>query len=153
MEKNYLLKEGELKIIEGNSHEFVSSLAVQLVGSEDMCAIILDGSSTINPYFMVKESKNRGFKKEKVLDRIYVARAFTAYQFRDLVKKTEQKIKNENKVDFLGMIGISPLFEDKELEEEEGRWIRSKLMRDIKRTVKEKSIYSVLADPDADAFK
>lgn len=152
MEKECLEK-GDLKLVEGKTHEPISSLAVRCVGSKNISAVILDGSSTVNPYFMVRKCKKRGFKIENVLNQVYIARAFTAYQFKDLVQKTKNKIRAENEVGFLGVVSISPLFEDDELEEEEGRWIRSKLIREIKKIVKKENIYSALVDPEAETFE
>jgi len=123
MESEEWLEKGRLKTIEGSDHRPASSLAVQVVASEGKKALIMDGSRTVNPYFMVRECKNAGLDEREILKNIMVSRAFTAYQYKDLVEKVEVKLE-EIPIIFLGAVALSPLFEDEELGQEEGRWLQ-----------------------------
>ncbi len=139
-------------MIEGLDHRPVSSLAVQAVASERKKAFIMDGSRTVNPYFIVRECKREDLDEKEVLRRIMMSRAFTAYQYKDLVEKAEKKLKDE-RIIFLGAVAISPLFEDEEMGQEEGKWLRSKLIKKIKKLVKEEGLYGVMVDPEVELFQ
>ncbi len=152
MKPERCLEKGRLKTIEGSDHRPVSSLAVQVVTSGRGKALIMDGSRTVDPYFMVRECKSVGLEERKILKKIMVSRAFTAYQCKDLVEKVEARLE-EMPIIFLGAVALSPLFEDKEIGQEEGRWLRSKLIKRMNELVKEKELYGVIVDPNSEIFQ
>ncbi|GEM_PF-2196577 len=152
MEAEQNLEKGRLKMIEGSDHRPVSSLAVQIVASRKKKALIMDGSRTVNPYFIVRECKQEGLDEKEILRKIMIARAFTAYQYEDLVEKAESKLR-DTEVIFLGAVAISPLFEDEEMGQEEGRWLRSRLIKRIKKLVDEEGLYGVIVDPEVEVFE
>jgi len=146
------LEKGRLKIIKGSDHRPVSSLAVQIVASRKKKALIMDGSQTVNPYFIVRECKREGLDEKEILKKIMIARAFTAYQYRDLVEKAENELK-DTEVIFLGAVALSPLFEDEEMSQEEGRWLRSRLIKRLKKLVDEEELYGVIVDLEVEIFQ
>jgi len=152
MESREGLEKGILKMIKGSDHRPVSSLAVQVVSSEKKKAFIMDGSRTINPYFIIRECKDSGLDERDILRRLMISRAFTAYQYRDLVKKAERRLNN-TEIIFLGAVALSPLFEDEEMSQEEGKWLRSRLIKKIKKLVKKKGLYGVIVDPEVNLLK
>ncbi len=150
MEVEQDLVKGRLKMIEGSDHRPVSSLAVQIVASGRKKALIMDGSQTVDPYFIVRECKRKGLDEKEILKKIMIARAFTAYQYRDLVEKAENKLR-DTEIIFLGAVALSPLFE--EISQEEGRWLRSRLIKRIKKLVDEEELYGVIVDPEVEVFQ
>lgn len=153
MEESEKIERGNIELIEGRGHEPVTSIAVKVVGSVGGSALILDGSSTVNPYYMVNECKKRGYDEKIILRKIKVSRAFTAYQFKDLVSKAREKLENRDDVNFLGVISMSPLFEDDELSDVEGRWMRSKLVKKIKKSIEKRELFGAVSDPNIEIFK
>lgn len=152
MELDEKLEKGKIVVIEGGDHRPVSALAVKIVHSHGKGAIIMDGSSTVDPYFMVRKCKEKGANERQVLDKILVSRAFTSYQFVDLIGKAERLIEEEE-IGFLGVVTLSPLFEDDEMDEVESRWLRSKVLRKMKQIVRENGLYSAAVDPETHLFR
>lgn len=152
MEAEQDLEKGRLKMIKGLDHRPVSSLAVQVVASERKKAFIMDGSRTVNPYFIVRECKREGLNEKEILRRIMMARTFTAYQYIDLLEKAKEELKDRKTI-FLGAVAPSPLFEDEEMSQEEGRWLRSRSIKMIKKLVKEEGLYGVIVDPEAELLQ
>ncbi len=146
------LERGGIKVLEGKDHRPVTVLAVDVVGLTGRKALMMDGSHTIDPYFMVRKAKEKDLDERKVLKKVFISRAFTSYQFVDLVEKAERMIENED-INFLGVVALTPLFEDDEMDEIECRWLRSKVIRDIKGLVQENEIYGVVVDPKTNIFE
>ncbi len=146
------LEKGSLTLIEGRDHRPISSMAVEVVSVEEKKALIMDGSQTINPYFMVRECKSKGLDEKKVLKNIMISRAFTAYQYKDLIKKAKKRLEDK-KIIFLGAVALTPIFEDEEMSEEEGRWLRSRSIKKIKSLVKEKKLYGAIVDPEIEILE
>ncbi len=147
------IERGSMELIEEEDHRPVTLLAVEVVGSIGGSAIILDGSTNVDPYYMVKECKKRGYDEKSVLRHILVSRAFTAYQFKDLVTKARVKLREKEDINFLGIVSMSPLFEEDELGDIEGKWIRSMLIKRIKKSVERNDLFAAIADPNADIFR
>ena len=146
------LEKGSLTLIEGRDHRAISSMAVEVVSVEEKKALIMDGSQTINPYFMVRECKSKGLDEKKVLKNIMISRAFTAYQYEDLIRKAEERLDDEEII-FLGAVALTPIFEDEEMSEEEGRWLRSRSIKKVKSLVKEKELYGAIVDPEIEMLE
>ncbi len=153
MEQSLHLSKGNIKVLNGRTHEAVSSAAVLVTGETGKRSLILDGSRTVDPYFMVRQIKKIGQSVDRVLGKITIARAFTAYQLKDLVDKAERRLSENEDFALLGTIGVSARFEDDELSDEEGRWLRSKVSRKIKKLVEEESLYGIAVDTDPGIFK
>jgi len=151
IEKNQL-KRGSLKLVEGTKNRNVSTLAVNIVASEDKKALIIDGSNTVDPYFMVKECKKTDLDERKILKKIMISRAFTAYQWIDVIEKADQKLNSED-FTFFGCADISSLFKDDEVNGYEGRWLRSRSIKRIRSIVQEKRLYGVIVDQEVDMFR
>jgi hypothetical protein len=56
-----------------------------LVVSLNRDAVFMDGGNSFNPYSLSRIVKSLGAESRKVLSRIHVARAFTAYQMESLI--------------------------------------------------------------------
>ncbi|MFW5907578.1 MAG: hypothetical protein ACOCTR_04365 [Candidatus Natronoplasma sp.] len=151
MERSLRLSKGNIKVLKGRTHEPVSSTAVLIAGETGKRSLILDGSRTVDPYFMVRQIKKLDLTVDEILERIMVGRAFTAYQLQDLVNKAERRLSRD--FAFLGTIGITARFEDDELSGEEGRWLRAKVSRKVKELVEKNSLYGVAVDTDPKIFK
>ena len=146
MDMDYPLDKGDIRVFRTRKHHPVSALAVLLVGRTGSKAVIVDGSATINPYWMVRVCKQHGFEEKEVLKNILIARGFTAYQLKELVTKAGRMISERDDFSFLGLIALSQLFDDDDVNGEEGIWLRSQTTACIKRTVKERNIFCAAAD-------
>jgi len=153
MKHSLYLSKGKIKTIEGRTHEPVSMAAVSVIEETGERALILDGSRTVDPYFMVRQIKESGEPIDEILEKITIARAFTAYQFKDLVDRSEDKLNREDEFAMIGLIGVSPIFEDDELDDEEGKWLRSKVSRKVKNLVMKHSLYGIVVDTEPSIFK
>ncbi len=145
MEMDYPLKKGEIRVFRTRKHHPVTALAVALIGKSESRAVIVDGSATIDPYWMVRVCKQHGFDEKKVLKNIHVARGFTAYQLKDLMIKAEEMVKDSD-ISFLGVIALSQRFSDDDVADEEGIWLRSQTVECMRRTVERYGIYCAAAD-------
>ncbi len=151
MELKDSLKQGRITAYKGTRHHLVTTSAVRFVGKNDSGALIIDGSASIDPYWMVRVCKRCGFDEKEVLKEISLARGFTAYQLRDLVQKIEDLMEEKN-IRFLGLVDMSNRFRD-DIDDEEGLWLRSKTVRTVKEIVQECGLYSLAVDRDPHIFR
>lgn len=151
METEFPLQKGKIRVFNTSSHKPITALAVRVLEERDSKAIILDASARIDPYWIVRICKKHQCDKQDILQRMIVARGFTAYQLVGLVEKVEQLVKNENVI-FLGIINLGRRFLDDDLENEEGIFLRSNCIDKIKQIVKDNSLYCVIGDEDTRIF-
>lgn len=143
MKTENTLQKGKIRVFNTSNPKPITALAVQVLGEENSKAIILDASTRINPYWIVRICKKHKVNKRDILQRMIVARGFTAYQLVDLIKKVEKLVKNEDVI-FLGIIGLERQFLDDDLENEEGNFLRSNCIDKIKKIIRDNHIYCVI---------
>lgn len=153
MDDEIPLKPGKIRVFATSNYQPISSLAVKVIGESGAKALIIDGTTRINPYWIVRICKEYGYDIDIVLERIIIARGFTAYQLKDMIGKIEDIIKNTPDLRFLGLIDFSSRFKDDDLETEEGIWLRSKALKEIQRVVKVYDLYTAVADPNPNVFR
>ncbi len=145
MDNSFSLEPGKIRIFRSPSHRPVSTLAVRTLGLHEGRALILDGKAILNPYWMVRVCKKLDLDEKNVLERIKGARAFTAYQVKDILLNAERSILDEDFI-FLGAVGLTDRFHDKELTLEEGRWLLADCRQRFRDMVVENQLYSAVAD-------
>lgn len=146
MDNEHPLKKGEIITFRTGRHHPVSTLVVRYTGSSTHKALIIDGSATVDPYWMVRVCKKHGFNERSVINRIFIARGFTAYQVKELVSKASVMLHDDRDIKMLGGIAISERFADDDVKYEEGTWLRSQTVKCIRQVVKECDIYCAVAD-------
>ncbi len=153
MDAEIPLTNGEIRVFETSNYQPVSVLAVKVISELESKALIIDGTARINPYWIVRVCKEYGYDIDTVLENIIIARGFTAYQLKDMIGRIEDIVRNTNNLRFIGLIDFSSRFKDDDLEEEEGIWLRSKAVKEIKRVVKIYNLYAAVADPSPEIFR
>ncbi len=152
MDMDYPLSLGDIRVFRTRRHHPVSTLAVRLAGETPFGAVIVDGTATVDPYWMVRVCKKHGFNEKVVLEKVRIARGFTAYQMKDLICKADKIIKENTDIRFLGVIGLSERFADDDLGIEEGIWLRSQTVEHIRLLVGECRLYCTVADTEPNLF-
>ncbi len=145
MSCNIPLVKGELTSIPLDQR-LLTELAVKTVASTGKKALILDGSSRLNPYHAVRACKRYGIDEKRTLKMIMGARGFTAYQMCELIEMLKDELIGGD-YSYLGISGLYDRFLDPELEPEEGRWLLQRNLRKLKLLVKEYELYSVVSAP------
>jgi Rad51 len=89
--------------------------------------IFIDGANTFRLYQTTRLARLCQLDPKQVLDRIYISRAFTAYQMTELIlQKLEEAVKNCN-AKLVIISDIAAMFLDKDVEEEEAKRIYSQI--------------------------
>jgi len=153
MDAEIPLTTGKIRVFETTNYQPVSVLAVKVISELESKALIIDGTARINPYWIVRVCKEYGYDIDTVLENIIIARGFTAYQLKDMIGRIEDIVINTNNLRFVGIIDFSSRFKDDDLEEEEGIWLRSKAVKEIKRVVKIYNLYAAVADSSPEIFR
>ncbi len=152
MDMDYPLSLGDIRVFRTRKHHPVSYLAVILAGETPFSAVIVDGTATVDPYWMVRVCKRHGFDEKDVLKKVWMARGFTAYQMKELMCKAENIFRENASARFLGVIGLSERFADDDLGVEEGIWLRSQTVEHIRRLVGKYRLYCPVADTEPKIF-
>ena len=77
--------------------------------------VFVDGGNSFNPYVVAGLARGFGLDPRYVLERIYVSRAFTAYQLSALILEKLGSFLNQCDVDLVFVSEISELFLDKDI--------------------------------------
>jgi len=89
--------------------------------------IFIDGANTFRLYQTTRLARLCQLDPKQVLDRIYISRAFTAYQMTELIlQKLEEAVKTCN-AKLVIVSDIAAMFLDKDVEEEEAKRIYSQI--------------------------
>lgn len=152
MSAEYPLHRGEIRAFRTTKHQIVTALAVRCIGENGGRALVIDGSARIDPYWMVRICKKYGYDEEEILKRTIVGRGFTAYQLENMVKDVRDIVETGGDISFLGLIDFSSRFQDDDMNDDEGVWLCSAGIKELKRTVDEFSLYCVVADRKPELF-
>lgn len=92
LDERFRLTYGEFAALYGSPYalplSFLLSVMAQLPadkGGFDSSVIYVDGGNTFNPYAISSAAQLRGFDPKVALERIFISRAFTAYQLSSLI--------------------------------------------------------------------
>jgi hypothetical protein len=71
--------------------------------------VFVDGGNSFDPYSVAEIARNYGLDSRAVLERIYVSRAFTAYQLSSLIlEELESAVNTKSRsIDFLFAVSSS----------------------------------------------
>jgi hypothetical protein len=83
--------------------------------------VFVDGGNMFSPYAVAETARECGLDYRKVLSRVYVSRAFTAYQFSSLIMEGLCSVLKKTKARLLVVSDVTSLFFDRDLSQTEAR--------------------------------
>jgi Rad51 len=109
--------------------------------------VFIDGGNTFRLYQITRLAQLHQLDPKKVLDRIYISRAFTAYQMTSLImQKLEDAVKSYN-AKLVIVSDIAAMFLDKDVQDEEARRIFSQVTTRLSNFAREQDVIVVATYP------
>ncbi len=118
---------GEFAVIYGNEASVLSFvLCVRCVspsenGDLDSYVVFIDGGNSFNPYLVADIARGWSLNPRNVLERIYVSRAFTAYQLSALILEKLDAFLEGHDADLIFVSNVASLFMDKDIPKTEAQ--------------------------------
>lgn len=78
-------------------------------------AVFVDGGNSFDPYLVAELARSYGLDSRAALERIYVSRAFTAYQFSALVLNELENFLSGKRAKLLVVSDVASLFFDRDI--------------------------------------
>ncbi|MFO8050920.1 MAG: hypothetical protein R6V01_04395 [Thermoplasmatota archaeon] len=139
------LRKGELYLIVGRTslnRNLVDRAAV-LAASRGDPVHYLDGGQRADPFSMARLLRMQRRDPRSVLERIMIARAFTAYQMDSLIRERVEEL--EEAPDLLVVSSMDALFSDPEVDADEARAMVSNCMASLRETADRGACVLILA--------
>ena len=109
--------------------------------------VFIDGANTFRLYQITRLARLHQLDPKQVLDRIYISRAFTAYQMAALIlQKLEDAVKTCN-AKLVIISDIATMFLDKDVQEEEAKRIYSQVTTRLSNFTREQQAIIVATYP------
>jgi hypothetical protein len=109
-------------------------------GGLNSTAVFIDGGNIFNPYVVAEVARRYGLIPKDALEKVYVSRAFTAYQLSSLILEgLEEAVKNFRSR-FVAVSGISDLFLDRDVPKTEAQELFMKTCVRLQRIARENEI-------------
>lgn len=118
---------GDFVVLYGDDALFMSFvLCVRCVLPRDRCGfgssvVFVGGGNSFSPYLISDIARSYGFDPLEALGRIYVSRAFTAYQFSALVLEKLEQFVNAKRAGLILVSDIMLLFLDRDIPKTEAK--------------------------------
>jgi hypothetical protein len=118
---------GDFIVLQGNiasSLASVLSVRAQLpceCGGLESSTAFVDGGNSFSPYEVAEAARDYGLDCKEALERVYVSRAFTAYQLSSLILEKLCHILRKTKVRLLIVSDVTSLFLDRDMPKTESR--------------------------------
>jgi hypothetical protein len=118
---------GDFVVIRGNATSFmlsVLSVRAQLPiesGGLASSTVFVDGGNSFSPYEVAETARDYGLDCRTVLNKVYVSRAFTAYQLSSLVLDKVCLVLQKTRTKLLIVSDITALFLDRDMPKLDGR--------------------------------
>ena len=109
--------------------------------------VFIDGGNTFRLYHIAHLAQIHNLDPKQTLERIHLARAFTAYQMTALVMKHLTGAIEKYHTKFVVISDIASLYMDKDVQEEEARQIFSQAVTYLQNFAREKQIILLLTYP------
>jgi hypothetical protein len=116
-----------------------AQLPVQL-GGLSSSVVFIDGGNTFRLYHVARLAQVHQLDPKKALDRIYLSRAFTAYQMTTLIMERLKDAVEKFSAKLVVISDIAGLFLDKDIPEEEARRVFSQITLRLQNFAREKQI-------------
>ena len=153
--------EGDFAMLHG-SHTVQSiatllSIRAQLppqLGGLGSNVVYIDGANTFRLYQTTRLARLFHLDPKQALNRIYISRAFTAYQMTSLILQKLEDAARIFNAKLVIISDISAMFLDKDVEEEEAKRIYSQVLNRISKFAREsRAIVVVTYPPHADGLQ
>jgi hypothetical protein len=109
--------------------------------------VFIDGANTFRLYQITRLARLHQLNPKQVLDRIYISRAFTAYQMAALIlQKLEDTVKTCN-AKLIIISDIAAMFLDKDVQEEEAKRIYSQVTTRLSNFTREQQTITIATYP------
>jgi branched-subunit amino acid aminotransferase/4-amino-4-deoxychorismate lyase len=109
--------------------------------------VFIDGANTFRLYHATRLARLHQLDPKQALDRIYISRAFTAYQMASLIlQKLEDAVKTYN-AKLIIISDIAAMFLDKDVQDEEAKRIYSQVTTYLSNLAKEKQTIIIATYP------
>ena len=109
--------------------------------------VFIDGANTFRLYQIARLARSHQLDPKKALDRIYISRAFTAYQMASLIlQKLEDAVTVYN-AKLVIVSDIASMFLDKDVEDEEAKRIYSQITTRLLHFAREHQVIVVATYP------
>ncbi len=136
------LPSGQLTLIDSGS-DFVFHLTTLLcvrAVMEGQDVVFLDGGNSVDPHGMVALGKRAGLRREEILPRVHVARAFTCHQMATLILDMMDRKIEETSAGLLVLACLPEMFLDEDVDVGEAHQLFQRSLRAIRRTVREREV-------------
>lgn len=146
-------------VLHGNAVSFISSfLSVRCQlppnkGGLGSSVAFIDGGNSFNPYLVAEIARSYGLDPKAVLEKIYVSRAFTAYQLSSLILDKLEPFLNRKKSRLLVVSNITLLFLDRDIPKTEAKDLFMKVCAKLSEISKKKSSIVVATHSREKRFK
>ena len=101
--------------------------------------VFMDGGNVFNPYIVSEIARNYGLNPKNALEKIFVSRAFTAYQLSALILEKLEKALKKFKSKLIAVSHISSLFLDRDVPKTEAQDLFMKVCGKLEEIAKERS--------------
>ena len=102
--------------------------------------VFVDGGNMFSPYAVAETARECGLDYRKMLNRVYVSRAFTAYQFSSLIMERLCSILKKTKARLLVVSDVTSLFFERALSQTEARELFTKVCTTLSEAATKKQI-------------
>ena len=105
--------------------------------------VFVDGGNVFNPYVVAEVARGHGLNPKNVLERIYVSRAFTAYQLSSLILEKLEKAVRKFRSKLVTVSDISSLFLDRDVPKTEAQDLFLKVCGRLEKIARERKVIVV----------
>ena len=151
---------GDFAVLHGShSISFLSSLLCvkaqmpSQLGGLATKAIFIDGANTFRLYNISRIAQFQNLNPKQVLDQIYIARAFTAYQMKSLITQKLQQVIKETGAKLIVISDIAAAFLDDDIPDEETRKIYNQVMAYLRKFAQENQLVILATYPPHESTK
>jgi hypothetical protein len=140
---------GDFTVLQGNvasSMIFTLSVRAQLPrgnGGLDSSTVFVDGGNSFSPYEVSESARDYGLDCKAALERVYVSRAFTAYQLSSLILEKLRSVLRKTRARLLIVSDVASLFLDRDIPKTEGRELFMKVCSKLSEIASEKRVIVV----------
>jgi len=118
---------GDFVVLRGHAARFISfvlSVLCQLRSNEgglNSSVVFVDGGNSFDPYLVAEIAHSHGLDSRAALEKIYVSRAFTAYQLSSLILEKLELFLKRKRSKLLVVSDITSLFFDRDIPKTEAK--------------------------------
>jgi Rad51 len=139
---------GKITLIDSGS-DFVFHLTTLLcvrAVMEGREVVFLDGGNSVDPHGMVAVGKRAGMRREEILPRVHVARAFTCHQMTTLVLDMLDKKLEDTAAGFAVFACLPEMYLDEDVPRGEAHQLFQRSLRAIRRTVADREVVGLVTN-------